>query len=98
MQETTVEKVLDDSYGLITKNEAENLTLFFYDNLKDEIPDKRLRHEKAMDFAIFIADKIIGNVEPSLSMDTIEGRVKMWEDIKEEISKYRIEYDDRPKY
>ena len=32
-------------------------------------------------------NEIIANIEPSISMDVIEARVKYWQEVKEEIQK-----------
>ena len=37
--------------------------------------------------ALIAVDEIIANIEPSVSMDVIEARVKFWQEVKEEIEK-----------
>ena len=35
----------------------------------------------------YAIDEIIANIEPSVSMDVIEARVKYWQEVKEEVGK-----------
>lgn len=37
--------------------------------------------------ALIAVDEIISEIEPSVSMDVIEARIKYWEEVKQEISK-----------
>ena len=34
-----------------------------------------------------VVDEIIANIEPSVSMDVIEARIKYWNEVKQEIDK-----------
>jgi hypothetical protein len=36
-------------------------------------------------FALKVCDEIIANIEPSVSMDVIETRIKYWQEVKNEI-------------
>ena len=35
--------------------------------------------------ALIAVDEIIANIEPSVSMDVIEARIKYWQEVKQEI-------------
>jgi hypothetical protein len=37
--------------------------------------------------ALIAVDEIISEIEPSVSMDVIEARIKYWEEVKQEIQK-----------
>ena len=37
--------------------------------------------------ALITVDEIIANIEPSISMDLIEYRIKYWQEVKQEIEK-----------
>jgi len=37
--------------------------------------------------ALIAVDEIISEIEPSVSMDVIEARIKYWEEVKQEIKK-----------
>ena len=37
--------------------------------------------------AIIAVDEIISEIEPSVSMDVIEARIKYWQEVKQEIEK-----------
>ena len=50
-----------------------------------QYPDVKL--ERAKECALIAVDEIIANIEPSVSMDVIEARVKFWQEVKEEIEK-----------
>lgn len=41
----------------------------------------------AKECALVAVDEIIANIEPSVSMDVIEARIKFWQEVKEEIQK-----------
>lgn len=41
----------------------------------------------AKECALIAVDEIIANIEPSVSMDVIEARVKYWQEVKQEIEK-----------
>lgn len=41
----------------------------------------------AIECALVAVDEIIANIEPSVSMDVIEARVKYWNEVKQEIEK-----------
>lgn len=43
--------------------------------------------EMAIKCALIAVDEIIANIEPSVSMDVIEARVKYWQAVKQEIEK-----------
>lgn len=40
----------------------------------------------AKECALIAVDEVISNIEPSVSMDVIEARIKYWEQVKEEIN------------
>jgi hypothetical protein len=37
--------------------------------------------------ALIVADEVIANIEPSVSMDVITARIKYWQEVKNEIEK-----------
>ena len=41
--------------------------------------------ENAKECALIAVDEIIANIEPSVSMDVIESRIKYWQEVKQEI-------------
>ena len=43
--------------------------------------------EMAIKCALIAVNEIITNIEPSVSMDVIESRVKYWNEVKQEIQK-----------
>ena len=49
------------------------------------IPSKD--YEKAKQCALMAVDEIIAEIEPSVSMDVIEARIKYWNEVKQEIEK-----------
>ena len=48
---------------------------------------KVVNMQVAKECALVAADEIIANIEPSVSMDVIEARVKYWQEVKQEIKK-----------
>ena len=48
---------------------------------------KVVNMQKAKECALVAVDEIIANIEPSVSMDVIEARVKYWTEVKQEIEK-----------
>ena len=48
---------------------------------------KVVNMQVAKECALVAADEIIANIEPSVSMDVIEARVKYWQEVKQEIEK-----------
>jgi hypothetical protein len=36
---------------------------------------------------LIVADEVIANIEPSVSMDVITARIKYWQEVKNEIEK-----------
>ena len=50
-----------------------------------QYPDVKL--ERAKECALIAVDEIIANIEPSVSMDVIEARIKYWQEVKNEIEK-----------
>jgi hypothetical protein len=43
--------------------------------------------KQAKQCALIAVDEIIANIEPSVSMDVIEARIKYWQEVKQEIEK-----------
>ena len=41
----------------------------------------------AKECALVAVDEITANIEPSVSMDVIEARIKYWQEVKEQIKK-----------
>lgn len=39
----------------------------------------------AKKYALIVVDEVIANIEPSVSMDVIEARVKYWQEVKRQI-------------
>lgn len=48
---------------------------------------KVVSKQVAKECALVAVDEVIANIEPSVSMDVIESRVKYWNEVKEEIQK-----------
>jgi hypothetical protein len=48
---------------------------------------KVVSKQVAKECALVAVDEIIANIEPSVSIDVIEARVKYWKEVKEEIKK-----------
>lgn len=48
---------------------------------------KVVSKQVAIECALVAVDEITANIEPSVSMDIIEARVKFWQEVKEEIEK-----------
>ena len=48
---------------------------------------KVVSKQVAKECALVAVDEIIANIEPSVSMDVIEARVKYWQEVKQEIEK-----------
>ena len=49
--------------------------------------DITVRRRSAKQCALIAVDEIIANIEPSVSMDVIESRIKYWQEAKQEIEK-----------
>lgn len=45
------------------------------------------QNQYAKQCAIIAVDEIIANIEPSVSIDVIEARIKYWQEVKTEIEK-----------
>ena len=72
------------------KEKAEELVdkMYFsrrYKDVEDYIPEQAWIHAKHC--ALIAVDEIISNIEPSVSMDVIEARIKYWKEVKQEIEK-----------
>ena len=48
---------------------------------------KVVSKQVAKECALVAVDEIIANIEPSISMDVIEARLKYWQEVKQEIEK-----------
>jgi hypothetical protein len=48
---------------------------------------KVVSKQVAKECALVAVDEIIANIEPSISIDVIEARVKYWQEVKQEIEK-----------
>lgn len=52
-----------------------------------DLEDGEMYIGKAKQCALIAVDEIISEIEPSVSMDVIEARIKYWEEVKQEIKK-----------
>lgn len=48
---------------------------------------KVVSKQVAKECSLVAVDEIIANIEPSISIDVIEARVKYWQEVKQEIEK-----------
>ena len=48
---------------------------------------KVVSKQVAKECALVAVDEITANIEPSVSMDVIEARIKYWQEVKEQIKK-----------
>ena len=46
---------------------------------------KVVSKQVAKECALVAVDEVIANIEPSVSMDVIEARIKYWQEVKQEI-------------
>lgn len=65
------------------KEKAEELVKRMYKVRSDSVSDITLYFSKQC--ALIAVDEIIANIEPSVSMDVIESRIKYWQEVKQEI-------------
>lgn len=84
-----MKRIMTETIDWSNEEKTEYFILSFYNELIDEIPNKKLRLEKAKDFALFTVDTLISYVEPSLDMQTIKERIEMWNEIKKLIINYK---------
>ena len=77
-----MKKIMTETIDWSNEEKSEYFVMSFYNDLIDEIPNKKIRLEKAKDFALFTVDTLISYVEPSLDMKLIKERIKMWRDVK----------------
>lgn len=77
-----MKKIMTETIDWSNEEKSEYFVMSFYNDLIDEIPNKKIRLEKAKDFALFTVDTLISYVEPSLEMSMIKERIEMWNDVK----------------
>jgi hypothetical protein len=77
-----MKKIMTETIDWSNEEKSEYFVMSFYNDLIDEIPNKKIRLQKAKDFALFTVDTLISHVEPSLDMRLIKERIKMWRDVK----------------
>lgn len=65
------------------KEKAQELVKRMYKVRSDSVSDITLYFSKQC--ALIAVDEIIANIEPSVSMDVIESRIKYWQEVKQEI-------------
>jgi hypothetical protein len=84
-----MKKIMTETIDWSNEEKSEYFVMSFYNDLIDEIPNKKIRLQKAKDFALFTVDTLISHVEPSLDMRLMKERVKMWRDVKNLIINFK---------
>jgi len=84
-----MKKIMTETIDWSNEEKSEYFVMSFYNDLIDEIPNKKIRLQKAKDFALFTVDTLISHVEPSLDMRLIKERIKMWRDVKNLIINFK---------
>ena len=66
------------------KEKAKELVTRFYPEVQWKLGQEDCL-DRAKRCALIAVDEIIANIEPSVSMDVIEARIKYWQEVKKEI-------------
>jgi len=66
------------------KEKANQLVNLYYNSIMSFLSNN-MKLENAKKGALIAVDEIISEIEPSVSMDIIESRVKYWQEVKQEI-------------
>jgi hypothetical protein len=66
------------------KERANQLVNVYYNSIMSFLTNN-MKLENAKKCALIAVDEIISEIEPSVSMDIIESRVKYWNEVRQEI-------------
>lgn len=69
------------------KKKADELYEAFFYSIPSFTDEGQLEHKTAKQCALIAVNEVIANIEPSVSMDVIEARIKYWQEVKKEIEK-----------